>query len=327
MYLDQEQLMVRESLTALSGRIAHGGVGGGIYLWGGVGRGKTMLMDEFYDGIRVAKRRVHFHQFFADLHSRAHSLGSMGLALDQVVDGISLLCFDEFHIDDVANAMLMARVLDSIADRDVTLVVTSNVQPHDLLPNPIFHERFVPSIEVLEARLDVIEFVGVRDYRVGGLGGGSDERFASGQLFVDASFAVPQAEAVQLTIGPRTLLCAAIRNRVAWFDFDALCLGSTSATDYLELVERFDEWVVFGVPVLETTTEFAIRRLGNVVDVLYDANVRLTVIADDDLDGVAGRFRDVVGLARLFSRLSLLRSAPGVPTSTASLRLPPSRWE
>src|SRR5690606_24876909 len=128
---------------ALRARIAIGGIGGGIYLWGGVGRGKTMLMDEFYDSVPVAKRRIHFHQFFADLHTRAHSLGSMGEALGQVVDGIRLLCFDEFHIDDVADAMFMARVLETIVANDVTVVVTSNVPPCDLLPNPLFHDQFV----------------------------------------------------------------------------------------------------------------------------------------------------------------------------------------
>lgn len=104
MLLDKEQLAAREALDALQARISGGEVGGGIYLWGSVGRGKTMLMDEFYDGLPVGKRRIHFHRFFADLHSRAHELGSMGVALDHVVDGIRVLCFDEFHLDDVADA-------------------------------------------------------------------------------------------------------------------------------------------------------------------------------------------------------------------------------
>ena len=97
-----------------------------------------MLMDEFYDRLPVGKRRIHFHRFFADLHSRAHELGSMGVALDHVVDGIRVLCFDEFHIDDVADAMFMARVLDTIVAKGVTVVVTSNVPPTDLLPQSAF---------------------------------------------------------------------------------------------------------------------------------------------------------------------------------------------
>ncbi|MDI9917559.1 cell division protein ZapE [Rhodococcus sp. IEGM 1379] len=307
MLLDEAQLSARESLDALRAKIAAGGVGGGIYLWGGVGRGKTMLMDEFYNSLSVTKRRIHFHEFFSDLHARAHGLGSMGSALERVVDGIRVLCFDEFHIDDVADAMFMARVLDTIVTKGVTVVVTSNVPPTELLPNPLFHEQFVPSIELIEETLDIIELSGALDYRISGSGGGGDGRFASGEFIVDAGFAQRPSEPVQLRIGSRTLWCEAIRGGVVWFDFEVLCNGSTSAADYLDLVDRFDEWVVCGVPVLASASEFAVRRFGNVVDVLYDADTRLTIYADADLEQVAGTLRDVPGLARLFSRLSLLR--------------------
>ncbi|OYD67958.1 cell division protein ZapE [Rhodococcus sp. OK302] len=312
MVLDEAQLSARESLDALRAKITAGRVGGGIYLWGGVGRGKTMLMDEFYNSLSVDKRRIHFHQFFADLHARAHSLGSMGSALERVVDGIRVLCFDEFHIDDVADAMFMARVLDTIVAKGVTVVVTSNVPPTELLPNPLFHEQFVPSIELIEKTLDIIELSGALDYRIGGSGGDGDGRFASGEFIVDAGFTPRPREPVQLRIGSRTLVCEAIRGGVVWFDFEVLCNGSTSAADYLHLVDRFDEWVVCGVPVLATASEFSVRRFGNVVDVLYDADVRLTIYADADLEKVAGTLRDVPGLARLFSRLSLIQMPSSV---------------
>ncbi|PBI97321.1 Cell division protein ZapE [Rhodococcus erythropolis] len=306
MLLDEEQLAAREALDALRVRISGGETGGGIYLWGSVGRGKTMLMDEFYDSIPVGKRRIHFHRFFADLHARAHELGSMGSALDHVADGIRVLCFDEFHIDDVADAMFMARVLDTIVAKGVTVVVTSNVPPTELLPNPLFHEQFVPSIELIELTLEVIELGGSIDYRTAGQPSAGDYRFATGEFLVDSEIVRPSGEGVELTIGTRTLACSAIRDGVVWFDFAVLCGGSTSAADYLELASRFDDWVIFGVPVLEEASEFAVRRFGNVVDVLYDVDARLTVYADACVGEVAGSLRDVPGLARLYSRLSLL---------------------
>ena len=306
MLLDEEQLAAHEALDALRARISGGEVGGGIYLWGSVGRGKTMLMEEFYESIRVGKRRIHFHRFFADLHSRAHELGSMGAALDHVVDGIRVLCFDEFHIDDVADAMFMARVLDTIVAKGVTVVVTSNVPPTDLLPNPLFHEQFVPSIELIERTLEVIELGGSVDYRTAGQPGAGDYRFATGEFLVGSGITWPSGESVELTIGTRTLECSAIRDGVVWFGFEVLCAGSTSAADYLELASRFDDWVIFGVPVLAEASEFALRRFGNVVDVLYDVDARLTVYAAAGVEDVAGSLRDVPGLARLYSRLSLL---------------------
>jgi cell division protein ZapE len=307
MRLGEEQLSTRASLDALRERISIGGGGGGIYLWGGVGRGKTMLMDAFYDSVSVSKRRIHFHQFFADLHTRAHSLGSMGEALNQVVDGIRLLCFDEFHIDDVADALFMTRILETIVAQHVTVVVTSNVPPNELLPNPLFHEQFVPSIELIEKVWDVIELGGAVDYRTLREPREQDRRFASGTFHSDSETIDRRGEPAELTVGSRTLMCSAIRDRAVWFDFDVLCGGSTSAADYLDLVTRFDEWVIHGVPILRTATEFAVRRFGNVVDVLYDADVRLTLFADGDLEDVAGNLREVPGLARLFSRLSLLQ--------------------
>ncbi len=273
-----------------------------------------MLMDEFYDRLPVGKRRIHFHRFFADLHSRAHELGSMGVALDHVVDGIRVLCFDEFHIDDVADAMFMARVLDTIVAKGVTVVVTSNVPPTDLLPNPLFHEQFVPSIELIERTLEVIELGGSVDYRTAGQPG------AGGLPFCDRG-GIPRRLGNYAAFGrkcriddsTRTLECSAIRDGVVWFDFEVLCAGSTAAADYLALAARFDDWVIFGVPVLAEASEFALRRFANVVDVLYDVDARLTIYADAYVEEVAGSLRDVPGgLARLYSRLSLLaRSAVG----------------
>ncbi|MGC0362228.1 cell division protein ZapE [Rhodococcus sp. 27YEA15] len=313
MFLDGWQIAAQSALTELRSRVdgGSGTVGGGIYLWGSVGRGKSMLMDQFYDAVCKAKQRKHFHQFFVDLHRAAHRIGSMSSAVDQAVDEIDVLCFDEFHVDDVADAILLSRVLDAIIRRKVTLVVTSNVPPSDLLPNPLFHDKFLPSIALIEESLDVIELGGSIDYRLSGSAGPTDGRFASGRFLVDEkSAAVGPEERIVLTVGRRQLTCAAIRDREIQFDFEMLCSAPTSASDYLELADAYDAWVILGVPVLRNVPEFALRRFGNVVDVLYDRNVRLTVVAAAPLDVLVDGIRGQEGAARLCSRLGLLSHRP-----------------
>nr|WP_281250386.1 cell division protein ZapE [Rhodococcus marinonascens] len=137
----------------------------GVYLWGPVGRGKTWLMDRFYESSPVPKRRVHFHDFFHRLHAAAHTLGSIDRAIDATLGDIRLLCLDEFHLHDVGDAMLMARLLKALFARGITLVVTSNYSPGGLLPNPLFHHLFEPSISMLARNLSVVRVAGPTDYR------------------------------------------------------------------------------------------------------------------------------------------------------------------
>ncbi len=156
----------------------------GIYLYGRPGRGKTMLMNRFFAEVASErKRRYHFHQFFAGLHAAAHESGSIDAAVDALLGAARLVCFDEFHVHDIGDAMLIARLLDALFARRIVLVVTSNYPPAELLPNPLFHDRFVPTIERILAHLDVVAVDGAVDYRALG-SRGARAGFAAGRYVV-----------------------------------------------------------------------------------------------------------------------------------------------
>lgn len=165
--LDAAQRAAADHLAALldrRGRPRRGS--GGVYLYGPPGRGKTMLMDQFF-GIVVTKpkRRWHFHEFFAQLHAAAATVGSVGDAVTRLIGDVELICFDEFHVHDIGDAMLIARLLDALFTRRIPLVVTSNYPPTGLLPNPLFHDRFVPTIARITERMTVVAVDGPQDYR------------------------------------------------------------------------------------------------------------------------------------------------------------------
>lgn len=270
---------------------------GGVYLWGPVGRGKSMLMDRFFDSVRVPKRRVHFHDFLGGLYADAHLL-----------DGCRLLCFDEFHVHDVGDATLVARLLRQIAERGITLVVTSNYPPTGLLPNPLFHHVFEPSIGWIERNLTVVAVHGPIDYRRQGVVNARDARFASGAYVLDAN--LPDTPHRTVRPGNRAITALAVSGREIWFDFGGLCRDATAASDYLTLAETYDCWTISAVPRLRDTDPNAIRRFGNLVDVLYDKNVRLTLVAAAPLHELVEDAWGHLDVERLVSRLSLLRQEP-----------------
>ncbi|MBC2641787.1 MULTISPECIES: cell division protein ZapE [unclassified Rhodococcus (in: high G+C Gram-positive bacteria)] len=278
----------------------------GVYLWGPVGRGKTWLMDGFFRSAPGPKRRVHFHDFFRGLHADAHHLGSIDLAVDAALGDVRLLCFDEFHLHDVGDAMLVARLLKALFARGITLVVTSNYPPGGLLPNPLFHHLFAPTIAVLEQHLTVVRVAGPVDYRTvtsaeGGFGLGRFVRAAETTECPDLR------ERVVLPVGTRTVTAAAVRDRTVWFDFPALCGTPTAPADYLDLSARFPCWVITGVPRLREVGAETVRRFANVVDVLYDQETSLTVVADVPWEDLCAGLGDTLDVDRLVSRLSTLR--------------------
>lgn len=258
----------------------------GVYLWGPVGRGKTWLLDTYFAGAATtAKKRVHFHSFFRDLHAAyfRHRF-SIDAAIDDILsmDDTSLqaelLCFDEFHVHDIGDARLITRMLDALFARRVALVVTSNYAPDDLLPNPLFHPTFVPTIEKLKKNLAVICVDGPVDHRATGT---SDSRFASGTWTLER---VPDGHS-----------------------FADLCCAARSTGDYLRMFEEATSLTVTEVPALASVDEFAAQRFANLVDVAYDRDVRVDVHALVPLSEFAV---GCVGLDtdRLVSRLGELGS-------------------
>ncbi|MBF6337717.1 cell division protein ZapE [Nocardia abscessus] len=301
----------------------------GIYLYGRPGRGKTMLMNRFFAEVASPhKRRYHFHRFFAGLHAAAHASGSIDAAVDALLGDARLVCFDEFHVHDIGDAMLMARLLDALFARRIVLVVTSNYPPAELLPNPLFHDRFVPTIERILARMDVVAVDGAIDYR--GLGSrGPRTGFAAGRYVVAPRWYRPwistagawntdaaqgeNGSAVEISVGARRLHAIAADDDTLVIDFAALCGVPTSAADYVALAQRFRRWEIRDVPLLcEVPPDWAMRFV-NVVDVLYDADRELTVVASSVLGELAWGVREVPDISRLTSRLcELSQSSPEI---------------
>ncbi|MFD6393231.1 cell division protein ZapE [Nocardia sp. NPDC060259] len=335
--LDPAQVAAADALAALLDRHArprkrHRG----IYLHGRPGRGKTMVMDRFFASVGSDhKRRFHFHSFFAALHTAAHELGSIERAVAGLLADADLVCFDEFHINDIGDAMLVARLLDTLFAQHRTLVVTSNYAPRDLLPNPLFHDRFVPTIERILANLDVVTLDGPLDYRT--VGTRRDSGFVSGRYLLEPAdidaehrsgngvgtahqtgIEVEDGTGVDLSVGNgRTVRAHAVDGDAVTFDFEQLCGAPTSAADYLALTSRFHRWTLRAVPPLREVPPDWTMRLVNLVDVLYDADLPCTIHAPELVTELTAGVPAIPDLARTASRLGELPLVDAAMVRTA----------
>ncbi|MFI5780061.1 cell division protein ZapE [Nocardia sp. NPDC051570] len=272
---------------------------GGVYLHGPAGRGKTMVMNDFFAGVRSnRKRRWHFHEFFADLHAESGAAGSFEAGLAAMVGDAELVCFDEFHVHDIGDAMFIARLLDRLFARRVTVVVTSNYPPEELLSNPLWHERFAPTIERIRAHMAVVAVDGPRDYR----GGGAHRAgFSAGRYIVGAASIVG---AVEMPVGHGWIRARAVTEDAIIIDFDQLCGNLLSAADFLQMSRRFRRWTLCAVPPLRTVPMDWGTRFVNLVDILYDADSELTLYAETAREDLT---RDVAAVRDLYRTASRLR--------------------
>ena len=266
----------------------------GIYLWGGVGRGKTFLMDLFYESLRVkSKRRIHFHRIMRDVHERLAALGDLEDPLDRVAADLAaesqVLCFDEFFVSDIGDAMILGRLLEGLFDRGVTLVTTSNAKPDDLYRDGLQRSRFLPAIALLNEYTDVVHMGGDTDFRLRLLEQAgtwlepddADSRQRLEHLF-DESASSDIAADLPLEVNGRVILARRCAKSIAWFDFDELCDGPRSQADYIEIARWYPTVIVSGVPVLGATLEDQARRFIALVDEFYDRRVKLIVSAAAD---------------------------------------------
>lgn len=287
-----------------------------LYLHGAVGRGKSWLLDGFFQAVPIAeKQRVHFHDFFTHLHQgmfrHREAPDALGQTLDELLKDCRLLCFDEFHVHDIGDAMLINRLFKALFQRGVLLLVTSNYPPEGLLPNPLYHARFKPVIDLINARMEVMEVGGPHDYR-------SQPRSHDQQQFTLGQYVWPgspaqrqtlqlpqrQAPAFALQVGARQLKVRLCSERTVRFEFADLCEQPTAVMDYLELCRRFDTWIVDELPRLEDCSIAAQQRFINLIDVLYDQDKRLLLIGERPLrDSLGG---NAIDLARTRSRLGQL---------------------
>lgn len=291
-----------------------------LYLHGAVGRGKSWLLDGFFQAVPVqAKLRLHFHDFFARLHQGMHRHraldNAMAATLDELIGKCEVLCFDEFHVHDIGDAMLLTRLFDALFARGIYLLVTSNYAPEGLLPNPLYHERFLPVIRLINTRMQVMEVGGDIDFR--SLPANREHQCFTRGLYVwpgDAgqrlALKLPEAAPGVLHINNRSLRARAVDGTRVMFIFDDLCEQPTAVIDYLALARQFSEWVIDGLDDLADCSLAAQQRFVNLVDVLYDQDRQVTVIGKrplaDSLDGA------IADLMRTRSRLGQLHQVgPG----------------
>jgi cell division protein ZapE len=264
----------------------------GVYLWGGVGRGKSFLMDSFYAAVPLRRKlRVHFHHFMRDVHRELHALKGRANPLDALARRIAhryrLICFDEMHVNDIADAMILERLLGRTMELGVVYCMTSNYPPDLLYKDGLKRADFLPTIALLKARLDVVQVDNGVDYRQrvmerlqiyhAPLGGAAEH--ALEQAFKEIAEVEEASNAKALEIEGRVIPCRHLAGGVAWFEFDVICGHGRSQLDYLELAQEFHTVIVSNIPRLGLSRMEEARRFTLLIDVLYDHKVKLFVSA------------------------------------------------
>ncbi len=264
----------------------------GLYLWGGVGRGKTLLMDLFFECLPEQDRvRMHFHRFMQSVHRELKELAGTPNPLLKVADRLaaecSVLCFDEFFVSDIGDAMILGEILDALFQRGVTLVATSNVEPDRLYENGLQRRRFLPAIELLKTHTLVHHVDGAVDYRLRVLEraeiyhsplDSAAEQSLRGSF--DALAPEKPEESPVLEIEGRPIRARLVAEDVAWFEFSELCEGPRSQNDYIELARIFHAVLISNVRRFTARNEDAARRFISLVDEFYDRNVKLILSAE-----------------------------------------------
>ncbi|MFY9346493.1 MAG: cell division protein ZapE [Orrella sp.] len=262
----------------------------GVYLWGGVGRGKSFLMDAFYTSVPVVRKtRVHFHEFMRSIHRQLEEVRGQQDPLDEVAKRIAkryrLICFDEFHVSDVADAMILYKLLLGLFNRGTSFVMTSNYEPSKLYPDGLHRDRILPAIELILNRMDVLNVDSGIDYRRRALEqvqcyhSPLDEAAQKAlQQTFDALSDTPALDPI-ISIEHREIRSVARSGSVVWFDFETLCAGPRSQNDYLELASRFHAIILSGVPQMKPRHASEARRFTWLIDVLYDHKVKLVISA------------------------------------------------
>jgi cell division protein ZapE len=304
--------------------IGRGAAPRGLYLWGPVGRGKSMLMDVFFESAPVKKkRRVHFHEFMLARHAflrRARENGQgrdqlIAQAAKQVAEEARLLCFDELQVTDIADAMILGRLFERLFADDIVIVATSNRPPDDLYKNGLNRQLFLPFIGLIKQHLDLVEISGPKDYRLANLlaapvyyaplGPAADAAMARAWARLTHG-ATPQP--VVLDIAGRALKVERQAAGVARFTFEELCMRPLGAADYLEIAERFHTVLLERVPRLTQSMREEAARFRTLIDALYEAKVKLIASADAEPDGLYPAGDQSFEFERTASRLIEMRS-------------------
>lgn len=292
----------------------------GVYLWGGVGRGKTYLMDCFYDALNSdKKRRLHFHRFMRDVHQRTKALGHVSDPLDIIAEDLArevrVLCFDEFFVSDVADAMILGRLMNKLFGHGITLIATSNIPPDKLYLNGLQREAFLPAIAAIQNHCQIVEVNGETDFRLRLLEQAELYHLSSAahtNSKLDKAFRgiapdAAHAEA-QIDINGRPIAVRKHADGIAWFEFDALCTGPRSADDYIEIARLYGTVILSGVPQLDWETENEARRFLHLIDEFYDRRVKLIIAAEVAMEQLYAGKKLTFEYDRVISRLTEMQS-------------------
>lgn len=262
------------------------------------------------------KKRVHFHQFFRNLHQRLNNIELIHNGLHETIDEMlpecNLLCFDEFHLHDPGDAILIKALLEHLFSKGITLLVTSNYPPDMLLPNPLYHHLFVPSISLIKKHMRTVELSGDIDYRESRHT--QKNAFCEGLLLIRPtdedrmSYNLPRAVADKssIKVGFHTLHLASESEIFLHFTFSELCQKPTAVMDYLDLSERFNAWLIDNVPPLKIVGAAAQQRFINIIDVLYEKQISVILTTDCELNELV----DGVELSDIQRTLSRLKQLP-----------------
>ena len=292
----------------------------GLYLWGGVGRGKTYLVDTFYEALPLTRKlRVHFHRFMQRVHAELTALEGEKNPLEAVADRLAdeavIICFDEFFVTDIADAMILGGLMEALFERGVTLVATSNIIPGKLYENGLQRQRFLPAIALIEKYTKVVNLDAGVDYRLRVLQQAElyhhplDEAADSGLRASFEGLAPEQGKHWErIEINGRYLTSRCVADDVIWFDFAELCDGPRSQNDYIELARIYHAVLISGVPALGSDEDDQARRFVNLVDEFYDRNVKLVLAAEKPLFELYQGERLAFEFQRTISRLQEMQS-------------------
>lgn len=296
----------------------------GLYLWGGVGRGKTFLMDAFFACLPYRrKKRIHFHNFMADVHHELKLLSGEEDPLRVLAGNIArhtrVLCLDEFHVDDIADAMILGRLLAAMLEQGVVVLTTSNYPPDGLYPHGLQRQNFLPAIDLIKRRLKVLKLDSGHDYR--------QRKIARERMFLIADDAEGEAENEarmedlfekiaagtrrierQIEIPGRSIPVKKAARTAVWFEFDELCGGAHAQEDYLEIAHRFPTLFLSHIPRMGSEQAAEARRFTWLVDVLYDNNVRLVASAASAPDELCSGAMASGEFSRTASRLNEMQT-------------------
>jgi len=305
----------------------------GVYLWGSVGRGKTMLMDLFFAGAPIGeKRRVHYHRFMQELHRELNtgrvsgdaSVDPLAPIVDRLAAEARLLCFDEFHVTDIGDAMILGRLFKGLFEAGVVPVVTSNRAPDGLYEGGVNRDRFLPFIDIVKARMDVVELGGEMDYRQLYL---REARLYHTPLSAEADAALDQAferltggaelDPVTLEVQGRRLEVPRAAKGVARFSFNELCGQPLGPADYLAIEAAFHTVILDGVPQMTPALRNEAKRFVTLIDVLYEHRVHTIIAADAAPSDLYVEGTGAFEFARTASRLVEMQSEDYVETTHA----------